>query len=214
MALITGSAFGTITTQTEDYIEGAPQIYFADINAPYMYTGVAGDGQAFFWNITGSATYPVYQLGCYEGVSLSDNLDINSVRCDVVGDKDVIIRRNFLELRFTLKSFFPLSVIAPFFGTHPSSVVTNATEQTQKFGIGSYDNARYYKVYLPKVYDETNGDYVSITGHRCKLMTSGEVSMTYGNVWSIPVVIRMLADESKPTGQLYATVVRADAAAL
>ena len=211
MALITGAAFGTVTAQSEIYIEGAPNIYFADINGAYRY---GPDSDGFYWQLTGTAAYPVYQLGCYENVSLADNLDINSVRCDVVGDKDAIMRRNYLELRFTLKSFFPLKTIAPFFGTGISAVTTNTGEHVEKFGVGAYDNSKYWRVYFPKVYDETAGDYVAVTGHRCKMMTAGEISMAYGNVWTIPVVIRLMADESKPTAQLFATIIRADASAI
>lgn len=211
MSLQTGTAFGTTTAQTENYIEGAPQLYFADTSTPYRY---GPDSDGFYWQLSGTTSYPVYQLGCYEGVTLADNLEINDVRCDTVGNKDVIMRRNYLELRFTLKSFFPLKTVAPFFGTAVSAVTTNLTEHTEKFGIGAFDNSKYYKVYFPKVYDETAGDYVAVTGHRAKLMIAGEISMTYGNVWSVPVVIRLMADETKPAAQLFATVIRADLSAI
>lgn len=211
MSLQTGSAFGTITPQIDSYIEGAPQLYFADVNTPYRY---GPDSDGFYWQLSGTVSYPVYQLGCYENVSLADNLDINSVRCDVVGDKDTIMRRNYLELRFTLKSFFPLKTVAPFFGRSPSDVTTNLSEHVEKFGIGAFDNSKYYKIYFPKVYDETAGDYVAVTGHRVKLMLAGEISMTYGNVWSVPVVARFQADDSKPAAQLFATVIRADLSAI
>lgn len=211
MALVTGSAFGTTTAQTELYIEGAPQIYYADISGTYRY---GPDSDGFYWQLSGTSTYPVYQLGCYENVTLGDNLDINAIRCDTVGTKDVIMRRNFLELKFTLKSFFPLKTVAPFFGTAISNVTTNAGEHTEKFGIGIFDNSKFYKVYFPKVYDESAGDYVAITGHRAKMYLAGDIAMTYGNVWTVPVVVRLMADESKPSTQLYATVIRADFSAI
>lgn len=207
MALVTGSAFGSVTAQTELYIEGAPQIYVSDINTPYRY---GPDSDGFYWQLSGTAQYPVYQLGCYENVSFGDNLTINMVRCDTVGDKDAIIKRNYMEIKFTLKSFFPLKTIAPFFGTSVAAVTTNAGEHTEKFGFGAYDNSKYYKVYFPRVYDETNGEYVAITGHRCKLMTTGDISFTYGNPWTLPVVVRLFAYDTLPTAQLFATIIRKD----
>ena len=209
MALVTGSAFGQITAQTELYIEGAPQIYVADINCPY---GFGPDSDGFYWQLSGTTAFPVYQLGCYENVSFGDNLTINMVRCDTVGDKDAIIKRNYMEIKFQLKTFFPLKTIAPFFGTDIATVVTNAGTHTEKFGFGSFNNAKYYKVYFPKVYDETNGEYVSITGHRCKLITTGDISFVYGNTWTVPVVARLMAyDALLPTAQMFATIIRKDA---
>jgi len=211
MSLNTGTAFGVITPQADLYIEGAPQIYYADINTPYRY---GPDSDNFYWQLSGTAQYPVYQLGCYENVTLGDNLTVNSVRCDTVGDKDTIIKRNYLELKFTLKSFFPIKLVAPFFGTAISAVTTNVGEHTEKFGVGAFDNSKYYKVYFPKVYDETAGDYVAITGHRCKMYLAGDISMVFGNVWTVPVVVRLMAYDALPTAQLFATVVRADLSAI
>jgi hypothetical protein len=207
MSLVTGSALGTTTAQTDLYIEGAPQIYFSDINGSY---GFNPDSDGFYWQLSGTPAFPVYQLGCYEGVQFGDNLTINSVRCDTVGDKDVVIKRNFMELKFTLKSFFPIKLLAPWFGTAVASVVTNAGTHMEKFGIGAFDNSKYYRVYFPKVYDEVNGEYVAITGHRCKLMTAGVVNMVFGNVWTVPVVVRMMAYDTLPTAQLFCTVIRSD----
>lgn len=208
MALTTGSAFGNTITQTEKYIEGAPQVYIADLNCPY---GFGPDSDGFYWQLSGTALYPVYQLGCYENVAFGDNLTINMVRCDTVGDKDAIIKRNYMELKFNLKSFLPIDNIAPFFGTGWSATVHNAIQHTEKWGFGLFDNSKYYKVYFPKVYDDTNGEYVAITGHRCKLMTHGDITFTYGQAWSVPVTVRCMAyDALLPTAQLFATIVRSD----
>jgi len=37
MALVTGSAFGSITSSEELYLESAPQIYIASTDTPYMF---------------------------------------------------------------------------------------------------------------------------------------------------------------------------------
>lgn len=207
MSIVTGTVMGVNNPQTELYIEGAPNIYIADYLAPY---GFGPDTDGFYWQISGTAQYPVYQLGCYENVAFGDKLTINMVRCDTVGDKDEIVKRDYMELKCTLKSFFPLKNIAPFFGTPFTSVTTNPSSHQEKFGFGLYDNSHYYKVYLPKVYDDTFGEYVSITGHRCKLSTTGDINMVFGNAWTVPISIRLLAYETLPTAQLFATIIRSD----
>lgn len=205
MALITGNAFGLVNAQTEIYIESAPAVYYGDIAVPYWFNP---DSDGFYWNLSGTTTYPLYQLGCYENVTFSDNLTINQVRCDTFGDKDMIMRRNYLELRFTLKSFFPFAVMSA--AMNGGTVTRNLSEHTEKFGLGVINNNKYYRVYFPKVYDEDNGDYVAITGHRAKFVSTGELAMTYGNAWALPVTLRLLADTTKPSAQTFATVIRSD----
>lgn len=180
-----------------------------DVNGPYWFNP---DSDGYYWQLSGTSTYTVYQLGCYENVVLQDNLDINAIRCDAVGDKDVVVKRNHLELRFDLKSFFPLANIAPVVGG--SAVTTNLSQHTEKMGMGVIDTSKYYKVYFPKVYDQTAGDYVSITGHRCKFVSNGEWRMTFGQVWTLPVTLWLMADENKPTAQAFATIVRSDFSAI
>lgn len=209
MALVTGTPLGTVTSQAEIYIEGAPNIYY-QLNTGYYAKNPDSDG--FYWGLSGSVAIPVYQLGCYENVSLGDNQDINSIRCDTVGDKDVIMKRNHLEVKFTLKSFLPFSSVQPLIQGGP--VTTNLTEHTEKFGLGIIDNSKIYRVYMPKVYDETAGDYVSITIHRGKFVSGGEWTFTFGNAWTLPVTLWGLADEAKPAAQQFATVVRADFSAI
>lgn len=209
MALVTGTPLGVITAQSEIYIEGAPNIYYQHVSGTYAKNP---DSDGFYWGMSGSATYPVYQLACYENVTLGDNLEVNQIRCDTVGDKDVILKRNHLEFKCTLKSFLPFTTVQPILQGGP--VTTNASEHTEKFGLGIVDNSKVYKVYFPKVYDEVAGDYVSITIHRAKFVPSGEWNMSFGNVWSLPVTIWGLADETKPAAQQFATVVRADLSAI
>lgn len=209
MALITGTAFGNVISSEETYLESAPQIYIADVNTPYMFPP---DSEGFYWSLSGTVTYPVYAIGCYDSVSFGDSLEINAVRCDVVGDKDVIMKRQHMELKFTLKSFLPFTILSKLM--NGGTVTTNNSANTEKFGLGQINNSQYYKIYLPKVYDEVAGDYVAITGHRCKFVSTGEISMSYGNVWTLPVTAWLLADEAKPAAQQFATVIRADVSAL
>lgn len=209
MALITGTAFGNIISSEETYINGAPQIYVADRRGAYMKNP---DSDGFYWNLSGTTTYPVYSIGCYDNVSFGDNLTINSVRCDVVGDKDTVMRRNHMEIKFTLKSFLPFTETSLLM--NGGTVTTNAGEHTQKFGFGNINNGIYYRVYMPVVYDDVSAYYVALTAHRCKIVSTGEVSMTYGKEWSLPVTIHCLADEDMPAAQKFVTAIRADSGVL
>lgn len=209
MALVTGTPISSVVSQSEVYLEGAPNIYFAAYNVPYLF---GPDSEGYYWGMSGTTQIPVYQLGCYENVTLGEATDINNIRCDTVGDKDVIQKRNHLELKFTLKSFLPLANISPVL--NGGTVTTNLTTHQEKMGLGVIDNSKFYKIYLPKVYDETAGDYVSITGHRCKFVGGGDWTMSYGQVWSKQVTVWMLADESLPASQQFATIIRSDLSAL
>lgn len=209
MALITGTPGSTVTASEELYLEGAPQLYFADSNCPYLHNP---DSDGFYWNLSGTSTYPVYSIGCYENVTLGDNADVNSVRCDVVGDKDVIQKRNHMEIKFTLKSFLPFNIFSKLI--NGGAVTTNLSQGSEKFGIGSVNNSQYWKFYFPLVYDLTTGDYVSFTAHRCKVISQGEITFTYGNAWTLPLTIWALNDESKPAAQTYLTAIRIDPSAI
>ena len=46
MTLTTGAAAGVVNAQDELYIEGAPNVYIASINTPYL-KGPDSDG--FYW---------------------------------------------------------------------------------------------------------------------------------------------------------------------
>lgn len=210
MALVTGSPRGTVIAQEDLTLESAPNIYFADVNCPYGAGNPDSDG--FYWQLSGTVTYPVYQLGCYENVTFGDNIEVNNIRCDAVGDKDVIMKRNHLELQFSLKSFLPFSILSKIM--NGGTVTQNLSQHTEKFGLGVINNAQYWKVYLPKVYDETAGDYVAITGHRCKFVSNGQISMTYAQAWTLQVTVWMMVDENKPSAQQFATVIRSDASVI
>lgn len=208
-SLVSGNPFGNIISQEDITLESAPNIYFGSTDVPYMFNP---DSDGFYWSLSGTTANPLYQLGCYENVSFGDNIDVNAIRCDAEGDKDVIMKRNHMEMQLTLKSFLPFTVLSKVM--NGGVVTTNNSENTEKFGLGVIDNSKYYRVYLPKVYDEVAGDYVSITGHRCKFVSNGQIQMTYGNAWTLQVTVWMLADSNKPTDQKFATVIRADPSVL
>lgn len=211
MALVTGTPLGNIDSQEEIYLEAAPKIYYQRYEANELKNP---DSDGFYWSLSGTTAYPVYDLGCYTDVSMSEDLTVNAVRCDAVGDKDVVQHRNFVSVSFTLQTMFPLSALAPILKGGTDSV-TNASEHTEKMGIGSINNNIFYHVYMPKVYDEQTGDYVAFTIHKAKFVDAFSISMQVGNVWQITgLQIRGFADETKPTAQQFMTVIRADASAI
>jgi len=206
MALVTGTPAGTITQQDEIYIEGAPYVYYQDYDGPLIV-----DGDSFYWGLSGTVTYPVFQLACYEDVSLGSDVTVNAIRCDNIGDKDVIQKLNHLEFTLTLSSLLPLTALRHILR---GSAVT-LSGQVEKMGIAAINNNQYYKVYLPKVYDDDTGDYLSITIHRAKFVDAWTLNMPSGDKWTVTgVTLWGFADDSKPAAQTFATVIRADPSAL
>ena len=209
MALVTGAAVGNVVEQdAEIYVEGAPWIYMQDYQANYL-NGPDGDG--YYWGMSGTAQYPVYSLACYEDVGLGQDLTVNAVRCDKVGDTAVIQKLNHLEFTFALSTLFPLTTSRPIL--RGSEVFS--TTGLEKMGIGPINNAQYWRLYLPKVYDEDNGDYVSMTIHRVQFVDAWTIAMPSGDKWMIGGITAWgLADDGLPSDQQFATIIRADASAL
>jgi hypothetical protein len=210
MTLITGTPVGAITTQEGIFIEGAAYLYFQDAQAPLANTP---DADGFYWGLGTTGTYGVYSMGCYQDLALGSNYTVNSVRCDTVGDKDALQKLNHLELSLTITSLFPLSTMTPFMR---GGVVThNAGTHTEKMGIGPVNNNQFWHIYLAKVYDEAVGDYVSFTLHRAKFVDAWSIAMKSGSEWAMSgVKIWAFADDTKPSAQQFATVIRCDASAL
>lgn len=208
MPLITGTPLGNIVSQDEIYIEGAPYIYYQDYAASELFTP---DADGFYYGLSGTTQHPVYALACYEDVQLGSDLTVNAVRCDKIGDKAVIQKLNHLEFQFSLSSLFPLSTLSPILR---GSAVTAATD-FEKMGIGPINNNAFYHIYLPKVYDEATGDFVTITLHRAQFVGAWTLAMPSGNKWMLGGISAWaLADDTKPSAQSFATVIRADPSAL
>lgn len=206
MSLVTGTPAGSITSAEEIYLDGAPYIYFQDYEQSELFNP---DSDGFYWGLSGTSTYPVYELGCITAVSMMENLTVNDVLCDNIGVKSTVQQRNYLEFQFTVQSFFPLATL-----THilkGGAVTENAGEHTQKFGIGPINNNQFWHVYAPKVYDDTVGDYVVIQLHKAQFVNAFTINMAFGSPWQITgVVFRAQADSTKPSAQTFATIIRAD----
>jgi hypothetical protein len=208
MALVTGTPEGTITTQEDIYLESAPNIYFQDYDAGAYF---APDSDGFYWQLSGTATYPVYEIGCPTDVSITEDLTINDVLCDNVGVKDTSQQRNYVQFEFTIQSFFPYDVLRHILR---GGAVTE-TAPTQKFGIGKINNNQFWQVYAPKVYDEDNADYIWIYLAKAKFVESPTVTMPFGDNWEISGIrLRAYADTTKPAAQSFGMWGRADASVI
>lgn len=208
MALVTGTPLGTINQQDDIYLDVAPSLWFQDNTANPLNNP---DGDGFYWGITGTTTYPAFELSCYETVQLVSEYESNAIRCDTVGDKGQIQKLNHIDLTFTLKTLLPLDTLTRIL--RGGTVTTNAGA-TEKMGIGQPNNQQYWRVYGALVYDETAGDYINFTGHRCQFVDNWTIAFNYGQPSTVAVVLRAFADATKPADQLFMTVVRADPSAI
>jgi len=202
LATINSSPSGSIQLVDDLFLEGGPDFWFGGVPK------YAPDSDGFYWGITGTTAAPVYKIGCYTNFKLRDNVQVSDVRCDTIGVKSVIQKRNYLEVDFTLMSLLPLSQL-----THMlkgGTVTHNVSEGTEKMGLGEIDNNKYHMVFFSRVYDEDTGDFVSFTGHRAQFVDAWEIGMSYGTPWTLGVKLRMLADDTKPADQRFATVLRLD----
>ena len=206
--LVTGTPLGTITTQEELYVEGSPYIFIQDATANPLNNP---DSDGFYWGLSGTSSYTVKQLGCVQDVSLTEGLTMNDVRCDTVGVKATIQRRDYVEFNMTILSMFPLAVTREVLNL---STPTTGTGK-EKVGIGGINNNRFFHVYAPKIYDEDTGDILIFHLHRAQFVDAWTIDFKNGEPWTISgLKLRAYADDTKPTTQRFGVIVRADASAL
>jgi len=205
MALVTGTPLGTLNTMEDLFLEGAPTIYFQNASAPPLFNP---DADGFYWGISGTVTYPGYEIGCPTDVSLTENLTMNDVLCDNVGVKSTIQQRNYFELTVSVRSFFPLDNLAYLLNFGPMV----ETAPTQKVPLGKINNNLYWHVYAPKVYDEDVGDYVWFYFHKCQYVDAFTINMTFGQPWTATgIKLRAFVDSTMPAAQQFGMMGRADA---
>jgi hypothetical protein len=208
MALVTGTPIGNVDSQDEIYLEGSPYIYIQDYNANPLNNP---DGDNYYWGLSGTSTYPVFSLGCVRDVSLTEGLTMNEIRCDTVGDKGVIQRRDYVEFELSILTTFPLTTLRHLL----SMSVPNSSSGVEKMGIGQINNNRYYMAYAPKVYDQDAGDYILFHLHRAQFVDAWTISMNSGEPWMVTgLKLRAFADDTKPSNQLFGTIVRADSGSI
>jgi len=207
-SLLTGTPIGNVDTQEELYIEGSPYIYIQQNDASPLNNP---DSDGYYWGMSGTAAYPVFQIGCVQDVSLTEGLTMNQIRCDTVGDKGTIQRRDYIEFNLTIISEFPFTTLRHLLNL---SVPTTGAGK-EKVGIGSINNNRYYMAYCPKVYDQDTGDYIVFHLHRAQFVDAWTINMKGGDAWTTTgLKLRAYADDTKPSGQSFGVLVRSDLSAL
>jgi len=207
MALVTGTPQGSITSQEEIYLDGAPNIYFQDYNATPLFNP---DGDGYYYGMSGTSEYPARELACVTDVSLEQGITANDVRCDTVGLKATVQRRDYVDFIFTVQAIFPLTTYADLTNLSAADVVTDL----EKVGIGTIDNNQFWMVYAPKVYNDEVGDYLLVHLHKCQIVNVGALNMAYGSPWNQQITFRAFADTTKPSVQQFGTIIRSDASVL
>jgi len=208
MALVTGTPVGNLDTQEDIYLSDAPSIYFQDYTADPLWNP---DGDGFYWGLSGTTTYPAFEVGCPNDVSMTEDITINDVLCDNVGVKDTVQQRNYVQFEFTIRSFFPYQTLRHLLA---GGAVTESSP-TQKFGMGTINNTQFWMVYAPKVYDTDNGDYIWIHLNKAKFVEAWTVNMPFGSNWEVTGLrLRAFADTTKPSAQQFGMWGRADASVI
>lgn len=204
-SLVTGSPIGSINQQEDTYLEGAPYIFFQDYLANPLNNP---DADGYYWGMSGTVTYPVNLIGCVRDVKLSEKVTMNDVRCDTVGVKDTIQKRDYVEFQLTVLSQLPISELRHLMNL---GTVGTTVAHVEKQGIAQINNSQHYMVYAPKIYDATNGYYLFFQLHKAKFVDAWTLDMKYGASWELQkVVIRAFADTTKPSAQLFGSIFRSD----
>jgi hypothetical protein len=203
-SLVTGSAVGNVVSQEELYLEGAPFIYFQNSEASPLYNP---DAQSFYWGMSGTTANPAYLLGCIQDVSLTEGVTMNDVRCDTVGVKDTIQKRDYVEFQLTILSQLPLTVLR-----HVMNLSAPSTGSGfETVGISQINNSVHYHVYAPKVYDDDEAGWLMFYLHRAKFVDAWTLNTVYGGPWTLTgVKIRAYADDTKSANQLFGVIKRFD----
>lgn len=202
--LATGTASGNVISQEELYLEGASYIYFQDSRANELYNP---DAQGYYWGMSGTVTYPAYLIGCVQDVSLTEGVTMNDVRCDTVGVKDTIQKRDYVEFQLTILSQLPLTVLRHIMNLSVPS--TGAGFET--VGIPQINNSIHYHVYSPKVYDESAAGWLMFQLHKAKFVDAWTLNQVYGGPWTLTgVKIRAYAADTYPANQLFGVIKRFD----
>jgi len=207
MALTTGTPLGNTSSQEELYLDGAPYIYYQDYNADPLNNP---DGDGYYWGMSGTTSYPAKALACVTDVSFMQGVESNDIRCDTVGVKGTIQRRNYVDIQFTLQTFMPLSIFSEIAGFSAADV----SAPTEKVGIGNYNNNQFWMVYAPNVYDADSGDLLIIHLHKAQFVEPGDLAFNYGSPWTQTFTLRAYADDTKPDTQRFGVFVRSDASAI
>lgn len=207
MGLSTGTPNGPYMSQEDMYIEGAPYIFIQSYEAAPLHNP---DSLGYHWGMV-SGTHPIKLLGCVSNVQLTESVTMNDVRCDTVGTKDTVQRRDYIELTMDIASLFPISMAADFMNLSTPDISID----TETIGIGDINNQKKWMVYMPKVYDEASNDWLVIHLHKAKFIDAWTISMTLGEPWKVTgVKLRAYADDTKNAKERFGLFKRFDQSAL
>lgn len=210
MALATGTPIGNVISQEELYLEGAPTLFIQDYRANPLFNP---DAEGYYYGMSGTTVYPVTAIGCIQDVSLTEGLTMNDVRCDTIGVKDTIQKRDYVEFDFTILSMFPLAELRKIMNL--STATVNAGANTEKVGIGGINNSQFWMAYAVQVYDVDTGRWLLFHLHKAKFVDAWTLNFNYGESWTLTgLKLRAYADETKPSAQRFGTIVRVDATSL
>jgi hypothetical protein len=209
VTIATGTPIGTIQTQESTYAYGAPQIYIQDATATPLWNP---DAQGFYWNLSGTATYNVFEIGCPTDVSFSENLTVTDVLCDNLGVVATVQQRNYIEFTFSVQSLFPLGTLRILL--KGGAVTKTTANSTEKFGFGPINNNQFWHVYTPQVYDTDANDLLWMHFHKAQFVDAWSIGMSWGNPWKIAIKLRAYADSTKPAAQQFGMFGRVDASAV
>jgi len=203
-SLITGTPLGNLDTQDEIYVEGSPYLFIQQYEANPLNNP---DADGYYWGMSGTTTYPVFQIGCVQDVSLTEGVTMNAIRCDTEGDKGTIQRRDYVEFNLTILTQFPLATLRHLLNLS----VPTVSAGIEKVGIGGINNNRFYMAYAPKVYDEDTGDYVLFHLHRAQFVDAWTINMKGGDSWTTTgLKLRGYADSNRPSTARFGTILRSD----
>jgi hypothetical protein len=207
-SLITGTPLGNLDVQDEIYVEGSPYLFIQQYEANPLYNpDVAG----YYWGMSGTTAYPVFQIGCVQDVSLTEGVTMNAIRCDTEGDKGTIQRRDYVEFNITILSQFPLTTLRHLLNL---SIPTSGSG-LEKMGIGGINNNRFYMAYAPKVYDQDTADYVLFHLHRAQFVDAWTINMKGGEALTTTgLKLRAYSDSTKPEAAKFGTIIRSDLSAI
>lgn len=214
MALITGTPVGNLIATQDLFLDTPPTFYFQENKTAAGATvGLLNnpDGDNFFHGLSGTTANPVFEGGCYENFVFTDVRDINMIRCDTDGDKGAIQKRNQLTVTFTLKEFFKLTKLRHMLNLGPVTTTVGATEKT---GIGQIDNTLDYYIYFPSIYDPNTGDFLTVTLFNAQFTLAWAMSFTYAQPATVTIQATGFADPTKPSAQLFGSIIRADPSAI
>jgi hypothetical protein len=141
---------------------------------------------------------------------MTEDVTLNMIRCDTVGDKAAIQRRNFLTVEFQLNSILPLTVTKVLMNMFDSTAVTGK----EFVGMSKINNNVYYMLYAPKVYDDVAGYWIMAHFHRCQITGNFTWDMALSGHKLTGIKVTALIDETKPANQLFGTLGRFDLSAL